>query len=98
MSVGEAEVQRIAHLSKLNLEGEELHKLTHDFNQILEFVEQIKEVDVSGVPAFEHALSVENVRREDVSKESLSRESIEQNAPRYEAGYVVVPRVIETDE
>ncbi len=98
MSVSAAEVQRIAHLSKLNLDGSELEKLTEDFNQILGFVAQIREVNVEGVPAFEHALGLENVRREDDTAAELTHEDIRSIAPRFEAGYIVVPQVIETDE
>lgn len=97
MSVSEKEVQKIAHLSKLNLEGDELQKLTGDFNQILEFVAQVDEVDTSGVKPMAHVLDHANVRREDIAAESLAIDDIRKMAPKFEAGYFVVPKVIDAE-
>lgn len=96
-SVTAEEVQKIAHLSKLNLEGGELENLTRDFNQILDFVAQIEEVDVQDASAFDHVLGHENVRRPDKPEPSLPVEEVKNIAPDYEAGYIVVPRVIDAE-
>jgi len=89
------EVHKIASLARLNLEGDELNKLTHDFNQILHFVHQIDEVDTGDTAPMGHVLGLQNSSREDQPVDSLQRQDLEQIAPEFSAGYFVVPRVIE---
>ena len=91
------EVKKIASLSRLNLEGKELISLTEDFNQILEFVQQISEVDTENVEPLNHVLDLENVTRKDEAGESFKREEVESIAPEFNAGYFVVPRVLDTE-
>jgi aspartyl-tRNA(Asn)/glutamyl-tRNA(Gln) amidotransferase subunit C len=98
MAISTDEVKRIAALSKLRLEGSELEKMAHDFNRVLDFVEQIKEVDTSGAKALDHPLGVTNAWREDISEPSISANAIRAFAPKFEAGFFVVPRVIETED
>jgi len=95
-NVTPAEVARIAHLSKLNLEGGELEKLTEDFNQILGYVQQINEVNTDNVPWMTHVLDLQNVTRKDVPHDSFTTDEVKSLAPEFNAGYFVVPRVIDT--
>ncbi|HMY12165.1 MAG TPA: Asp-tRNA(Asn)/Glu-tRNA(Gln) amidotransferase subunit GatC [Turneriella sp.] len=97
MSISTDEVKKIASLSKLRLEGSELEKMAHDFNGILDFVAQIKEADTSGAHVLDHPLGHTNSSREDVSEPSISQDAIRAFAPKFEAGFFVVPRVIETE-
>lgn len=97
MAISTAEVSKIAHLSKLSLEGGELEKLAHDFNGILNFVAQIKEADTTNAPAIDHPLGHTNAHRDDKPQASISQDDIRAFAPKFEAGFFVVPRVIETD-
>jgi len=89
------EVSRIAHLSKLNLEGGELEKLTEDFNRILGYVAQISEVQTDDVAPLSHVLDLENVMRADIPHESLGPDEVKNLAPEFNAGFFVVPRVID---
>jgi len=89
------EVARIAHLSKLNLEGGELEKLTEDFNQILGYVQQISEVNTENIQPMSHVLELKNVTRKDIPGNSLGIEDVKNLAPEFNAGYFVVPRVID---
>lgn len=98
MSISAEEVKKIAALSKLRLEGDELAKLAHDFNGILDFVAQIKEVNTEGAPALDHPLGHTNAWRSDDSEPSINQEAIRAFAPKFEAGFFVVPRVIETED
>jgi len=91
------EVKKIASLSRLNLEGEELEHLTKDFNQILEFVAQINEVNTDSVEPLNHVLNLENVTRKDEPAASFNREDVESIAPDFNAGYFVVPQVIDAE-
>jgi aspartyl-tRNA(Asn)/glutamyl-tRNA(Gln) amidotransferase subunit C len=96
MKVTPEDVAKIAHLSKLNLEGSELEKLTGDFNQILEYVNQLSSVNTDNIEPLSHVLGIENVTRKDEPGQSLDIEDIKKIAPEFSAGYFVVPRVIET--
>jgi aspartyl-tRNA(Asn)/glutamyl-tRNA(Gln) amidotransferase subunit C len=89
------EVARIAHLSKLNLEGGELEKLTEDFNRILGYVQQINEVKTDNVAPTTHVLDLKNVTRKDIPRDSLAVDDVKNLAPEFNAGYFVVPRVID---
>lgn len=92
------EVQKIAGLAKLRLEGTELETLTNDFNEILKFVEQIQQADVSGVEPFDHVLGSTNFFRDDTPFSEIAPENIRNLAPESEAGYFVVPKVIEAGD
>ncbi len=91
------EVQKIAKLSKINLHGVELDKLTKDFNQILNFVKAIDEVNTDNIPQMKHIMKYSQTLRKDEPKDSLNIETIKKVAPKFTAGYFVVPRVIEHD-
>ena len=96
-NVSTAEVQKIAHLSKLHFEEKELENLTHDFNQILHFVDQINEVNTDNVKPLYHVLELTNVRREDTidNTRNMQMNEIKKIAPKFEAGFIVVPRVLD---
>ncbi|MCB1146213.1 MAG: Asp-tRNA(Asn)/Glu-tRNA(Gln) amidotransferase subunit GatC [Leptospiraceae bacterium] len=96
--VNKDEVKKIAGLARLRLEGDELEKLTKDFNGILDFVAQINEVDTSQARPFDHVLDSVNIFREDKPHSVITEEDIRKIAPKTEAGYIVVPRVIETGD
>ena len=89
------DIRKIAHLSRLSLQPDELKNLTSDFNEILHFVEHISEVDTENVEPLEHIHGLTNVFREDKPVESLPIEKISQNAPAFKDRFFVVPRVIE---
>ncbi|MDH5721625.1 MAG: Asp-tRNA(Asn)/Glu-tRNA(Gln) amidotransferase subunit GatC [Spirochaetia bacterium] len=89
------EMRKIAKLSRIKLEGEKLELMVKDFNQILEFVRQIENVDTENIKPMEHVLDHKNVRREDKEKESFHHDVIKNMAPSYEAGFFIVPKVID---
>ena len=90
------EVKKIAVLSKIDLEGDELAELTHDFNQILSFVQTISEVDTSKVKPVDPAGASDTSGEQKPAQAHLSIQSTREMAPHFEAGYFVVPRVIES--
>ena len=90
-------MKKIAKLSKINLEGNELESLTQDFNQILDFVQTISEVNTEDISAIQHIVSYAAHTNEDKPLASLPVEKIQQMAPKFEAGHFVVPKVIESN-
>lgn len=95
MTISEEEVRHIASLAKLKLSDEEVKKFSTELGQIAEFVETLKEVDVSEVNPTAFIVDKTNVFREDELKPSMDRELILKNAPSKDAGCISVPKVVE---
>jgi aspartyl-tRNA(Asn)/glutamyl-tRNA(Gln) amidotransferase subunit C len=89
------DVKRIADLARLELTADELDLFTRQLGGILTYVEQIRDLDTTGVPPTSHVLN-RPVDRDDVLRPSLTREDLLRNAPdaAQEAGLFKVPRVI----
>ena len=96
--IDENTVEKIASLAKLSLSGDELNQLTADFNRILNFVDEIKEAKTTDEDQLDHVYGVENATRADEPKGELSSETVQETAPESEAGYIVVPKVIDIAE
>ncbi len=89
-------VLKVAYLARLRLTEEEVELFSKQLGDILEFVNQMNEVNTEGVEPF--VLDYGNTPvREDEPGKTLPREEIEKNAPEFENGYFVVPRVFETE-
>jgi len=89
-------VLKVAYLARLRLTEEEVELFSKQLGDILEFVNQMNEVNTEGVEPF--VLDYGNTPvREDKPGKTLPREEIEKNAPEFENGYFVVPRVFETE-
>ncbi len=95
MSIQPDEVKHIALLSRLELSDEEVKLYTGHLTGILEYVEKLKELDVSGVEPTSHAIPMFNVMREDEVQPSLELEEALKNAPDRQDPFFRVPRVTE---
>ena len=95
MKITAKEVRHVADLARLELSPEEVELFTGDMNRILDYMDQLDELDTSGVEPTSHVLSLKNVFREDVVGESLTVDEVLANAPRREKGHFVVPKIIE---
>ena len=89
------DVQRIAHLARLELSGEEAAAMQQQMNAILSMVDQMAAVDTRGVEPMSHPQEVTQRLREDVVTETDQRECFQSIAPQVEDGLYLVPRVIE---
>jgi aspartyl-tRNA(Asn)/glutamyl-tRNA(Gln) amidotransferase subunit C len=94
-SLTRSEVTRIAELARLELTPDELDLFTRQLGDILEYVEQIRGLDTSGVAPTSHVLN-RPVERADAGVASLPRGEVLANAPDAapEAGLFKVPRVL----
>lgn len=88
-------VEDVAHLARIELQPDELGKLSGQLEHILKFIDKLKEVNVDNVAPASHAISVSNVLREDIVKGSLPVEKALVNAPSRKGNFFVVPKVIE---
>lgn len=95
MKVSAEEIKKIALLSRLEVQDEDLESVGKQLNDILTYMELIGQVDISDVEPTAHAVSMFNVMREDVPQPSMSNEDALQNAPEQEDGYFKVPKVIQ---
>ena len=90
------DVERIAQLARLALTDEEKALFGRQLADILTYVEQLRDVDTSGVPATSHSLVASSIFRDDDVRPSLAREDAVAAAPDADrvAGLFKVPRVL----
>ncbi len=93
--VKKEEVRKVAELALLEIKEDQIDKFARQFNEILDYMEQINELDLSDCEAEFHVTELKNVFREDRVKESTDRELILKNAPEEDEGAFKVPKVIE---
>jgi aspartyl-tRNA(Asn)/glutamyl-tRNA(Gln) amidotransferase subunit C len=89
------DVRYTAQLARLNLSEEEIAKFQTHLSQVLEFVEKLSAVDVSGVEPTAHTIPVYNVFRADESRDWFDAQTALSNAPRQAAGLFSVTKVVE---
>lgn len=94
MAISIQDVEHVALLSRLELTDEEKKRYATELSRIFAHVEQLNELDVTGVPATAHPLPMKNVFREDVVKPGLSNDEALANAPEKEAGCFKVPQIV----
>ena len=95
MPVDKDTVRRIARLARLKLEEERVEPMMAELNGILEWVEQLKEVDVEGVEPMTSAVAHRLKMREDVVTEPNHADALMVNAPGNADHFFVVPKVVE---
>lgn len=89
------DVRYTAQLARLHLSDDEIAKFQAQLSQVLEYVEKLKQVDVSGVEPTAHANEVFNVFRADESRPWFTPAEALANAPRQANELFIVPKVIE---
>src|SRR6266480_7191360 len=94
-SRSDLDVAYIARLARINLTEAEAKVFQKQLNDVLKYVEKLREVDISHVEAAAHILPMFNVLREDAPHEWFTAEQALSNAPRQANGLFVVPRVVE---
>lgn len=92
------DVRHVAKLARLAMDEEQLRRFTRQLEGILQYVDKLGRVDVSGVEPMAHALPLHNVLREDVVGPSLPLEKVLMNAPQTDGPFFKVPKVIGGDE
>jgi aspartyl-tRNA(Asn)/glutamyl-tRNA(Gln) amidotransferase subunit C len=95
MKIDKKTVEKIAHLSRLQVSADEVSEMQTGLSKILNWMEQLNEVDTSGVEPLTHMSSEVNVLREDKAVNRLSREDGLKNAPKRTADYITVPKVVD---
>ena len=88
-------VKYVANLSRIHLQDDEVEALTRNLADILQYVEKLEKLDVTGVHPTSHVLAVQNVYRDDQIQPSLPREEVLKTAVSPQNGFFKVPQVIE---
>ena len=95
MSVNEAQVRHVAKLARLALGEAEIARMVPELNNILDWVEQLGEVDTDGVEPLTAVIDIPERLRDDVVNDGDIRDKILLNAPDAQHGFFAVPKVIE---
>jgi aspartyl-tRNA(Asn)/glutamyl-tRNA(Gln) amidotransferase subunit C len=95
MSVDAATVRRIAQLARIAVRDDEIQHLQGELNAMLDFVEQLSEVDIAGVEPMTSVTPMEMKKRADVVDDGNIADDILKNAPATEDHFFLVPKVVE---
>jgi aspartyl-tRNA(Asn)/glutamyl-tRNA(Gln) amidotransferase subunit C len=95
MKISTEDVQKLAHLSRLQLNDTETEAMKEDLTKILDFVAAIEAMDLKGVEPLVYMTERENVLRPDEPKTIMTHAQAMKNAPDADSDYYRVPRVVE---
>jgi aspartyl-tRNA(Asn)/glutamyl-tRNA(Gln) amidotransferase subunit C len=94
MAISREEVEKVSLLGRLLLSEDELDKMTVQLDQILQYMDLLREVDTDRIEPMAHALDVSDVFRDDAVRPSLDREQALANAPNRDEECYRVPAVL----
>jgi aspartyl-tRNA(Asn)/glutamyl-tRNA(Gln) amidotransferase subunit C len=95
MSVDLKTVKRVAHLARIAVSEEDAERMTGELNTILGFVEQLNEVDVSGVEPMTSVIPMAMKKRQDIVTDGGKADDVVANAPATDENFFLVPKVVE---
>jgi aspartyl-tRNA(Asn)/glutamyl-tRNA(Gln) amidotransferase subunit C len=95
MALDPSDVATIAHLARLAVDDHELEHFSAELSNILDLVEQMDQVDTSGVEPMAHPLHMSQRLRADRVTETDQRDRFQRIAPQTEDGLYLVPKVVE---
>ena len=95
MSVDKKIVAKIADLARIAIKDDELEPMAGELNNILDWIEQLSEVNTDGVQPMTSVVEVDLPWRADKVTDGGYRDDILANAPSSEHGFFAVPKVIE---
>jgi len=89
------DVAYVARLARINLTEAEANAFQKQLDEVLKYVEKLRQADVRQIQEAAHALPIFNVFREDVQRDWFTAEQALSNAPRRANGLFIVPKVVE---
>lgn len=89
------DVAYVAQLARLELSAEEMTRLQGQLGHVLEYVDQLRKLNVEGIEPMAHAIPQMNVFRQDENRPSMPLELALMNAPQRMNDLFVVPKVVE---
>ena len=91
--ISRQEVEHAARLARLHFDEEEVARLQQELGTIIDYVQQLSELDLSGLEITSHAVALKNVLRPDEPWCGLSHDDAMINGPDVERGQFVVPKI-----
>ena len=95
MAIERAEVERIAELARLHLDPERIEQVTAQLSRVLEFVATLDQLDLAGCEPGELEPAADALRDDHVNGRRLGTELAVAHAPETEAGFFLVPPVVD---
>ena len=93
--IDEAQVRKVAQLSRLDLSDAEVGEFTGQLEAILAYVDKMSELNTDEVEPLAHCLPLSNCLREDVVTDSLGAEAALANAPQRDGEFFKVPKILD---
>lgn len=94
MSISQEEVKKVANLARLDISEQEEQEFGNQLNAILEYFDQLSELDTSEVEPTTRAIDVSNIMRSDAQNTYEHRESLLDNAPARDDDFFRVPKIM----
>ncbi len=98
MKISKEEVEKLAHLARLEFSEEEKLSMQADMDKILGFVDKINELDLEGVEPLVYLNEDRNIMRADQVVQRISKEEALKNSPAKDSDYFRVPKVLKREE
>ncbi len=89
------QVEHVAHLARLEVTEEEVEMFTNHLDAIIQYAEQLNELDTENIKPTTHVLDIKNVLRKDEVGETTTHEEMMKNAPDSEDGQIKVPAILD---
>ena len=98
MIIKNEDVNKIAHLARLEFDEKGSEEMAKDMNKILVWMDKLNELDTTGVKPLTHMSAEINVLREDKLDQTLTHAQALKNAPKKDSDYFRVPKVLDISE
>lgn len=95
MSITKEEVKKVARLARIEMDDAELDKRTENINGILQWIDQLQELNTDGVEPLRDIVGTDLALREDKVDDGGDEDGILANAPEETQKFFVVPKVVE---
>jgi len=95
MKISEEIVDHIAHLARIEFEGDKKQAILKDMENIISFMDKLSEVDTDNVEPLIFMNDEYNKLREDVAKVTVTQDEALKNAPKKDSDYFRIPKVLD---
>jgi aspartyl-tRNA(Asn)/glutamyl-tRNA(Gln) amidotransferase subunit C len=94
VELSKEDVIKIAILSKLEFNDDEIENFRSDLSEILNYMNELNELNTEGISPLFNVLDLDDVTRKDEVTDSLKQEEILKNAPDKDENFIIVPKII----
>ena len=92
--ISSSDVRKVAQLARLELPEDQIDTYTEQLEEILSYIDQLREIDTVNIPPTTRAVEVINAMREDLVEVKCSREDLLNQAPHREGDFFRVPKIL----